>query len=86
MLQSPRQHAGDQEMKMTNDAQASADEYNYTTFTSSEARGKTRIFASINHAGDQAPEFQLWTPEGEIVRLSDFRDKKHVLLEFGAIT
>ena len=65
---------------------SSTDEYNYTTFTSSEARGKTRAFAAINHAGDQAPDFVLRTPEGEVVRLSDFRDKKHILLEFGAIT
>ncbi len=69
---------------MTN--QVSGDEYNYTTFTSSEARGKTKVFARINHAGDQAPDFVLHTPEGEAVTLAQFRDKKHVLLEFGAIT
>jgi hypothetical protein len=28
----------------------------------------------------------LPTPEGEQVRLSAFRGRKHVLLEFGAIT
>jgi peroxiredoxin len=71
---------------MTDQARVPAEEYNYTTFTSSEARGKTKAFASINHAGDQAPDFELCTPEGEVVRLSDFRDKKQVLLEFGAIT
>ena len=37
------------------------DEYNYSTFTSSEARGKTRIFAEILHAGDEAPEFEMPT-------------------------
>jgi peroxiredoxin len=61
-------------------------EYNYSTFTSSEARGKTKLFASILHAGDEAPDFELRTPEGEVVSLSQFRRQKHVLLEFGAIT
>ena len=63
-----------------------AEDYNYATFTSSEARGKTKAFINILHAGDEAPEFELWTPEGEVVKLSQYRGKKHVLLEFGAIT
>jgi len=66
--------------------ESSADLYNYTTFTSSEARGKTRAFIDVLHAGEMAPDFELRTPEGEVVTLSQFRDKKHVLLEFGAIT
>jgi peroxiredoxin len=61
-------------------------EYNYTTFTSSEARGKTKLFQSLLHAGDEAPDFELRTPEGEVVTLAQFRGQKHVLLEFGAIT
>lgn len=65
---------------------AAVDEYNYSTFTSSEARGKTRVFAEILHAGDEAPDFEMPTPDGETVRLSDFRGEKHVLLEFGSIT
>ena len=62
-------------------------EYNYSTFTTSEARGKTRAFQTLPlHAGDEAPDFDLVTPEGEHVTLSQFRGQKHVLLEFGAIT
>ena len=62
------------------------DEYNYSTFTTSEARGRTRQFAEILHAGDEAPDFELPTPEGERIRLSSLRGRKHVLLEFGSIT
>ncbi len=62
------------------------DAYNYSTFTTSEARGRTRQFAEILRAGDEAPDFELPTPEGERVRLSSFRGEKHVLLEFGSIT
>ena len=61
-------------------------EYNYPTFTTSEARGKTRVFAEVLHAGDEAPDFELPTPEGEKVRLSSFRGQRHVLIEFGSIT
>ena len=63
-----------------------AEDYNYSTFTSSEARGKTKAFIDILHAGDEAPDFELRTPEGELVTLSQFRGQKNVLLEFGAIT
>jgi len=63
-----------------------AEEYNYATFTSSEARGKTKAFINVLHAGDEAPDFELRTLEGEIVTLSQYRGQKHVLLEFGAIT
>jgi peroxiredoxin len=62
------------------------DNYNYDTFTVSESRGGTRRFAEVMHAGDEAPDFELPTLEGELVRLSSFRGKKHVLLEFGSIT
>jgi peroxiredoxin len=63
-----------------------ADEYNYTTFTMSEARGKSREFAEVLHAGDDAPDFELPTLDGETLRLSAFRGRKQVLLEFGSIT
>ncbi len=63
-----------------------AREYNYETFTSSESRGKTAAFTHIVHAGDEAPDFDLPTVDGDRIRLSSFRGKKHVLLEFGAIT
>jgi len=64
----------------------SADEYNYATFTTSEARGKTRVFANSLHAGEEAPDFDLPTLEGDRVRLSQFRGEKYVVLEFGAVT
>jgi peroxiredoxin len=62
------------------------DEYNYTTFTTSEARGKTKQFANTLHAGDDAPDFEMPTLEGERVALSQYRGNKYVVLEFGAIT
>lgn len=65
---------------------ATVDEYNYSTFTTSEARGKTKVFASVVHAGEEAPDFQLPTLDGEMVRLSQFLGEKYVVLEFGAIT
>ena len=65
---------------------ATVDEYNYSTFTTSEARGKTKVFANVVHAGEEAPDFELPTLDGELVRLSQFRDEKYVVLEFGAIT
>ena len=65
---------------------ADLDDYNYTTFTSSEARGKSSAFKKIARVGDEAPDFSLPTPEGQHVRLSEFRREKHVLLEFGSIT
>jgi peroxiredoxin len=64
----------------------SIDEYNYSTFTTSEARGKTKVFASVVHAGEEAPDFELPTLDGETVKLSQFRGEKYVVLEFGAIT
>jgi peroxiredoxin len=62
------------------------DEYNYETFTTSEARGRTRTFAEILHAGDEAPDFELPTVDGDRFQLSSLRGRKHVLLEFGSIT
>ena len=62
------------------------DDYNYTTFTPSEARGKSSAFKTIARVGEEAPDFSLPTPEGQHVRLSEFRGQKHVLLEFGSIT
>ena len=62
------------------------DDYNYTTFTTSEARGKSSAFKAIARVGEEAPDFSLPTPEGEYLRLSEFRGQKHVLLEFGSIT
>jgi hypothetical protein len=61
-------------------------DYNYTTFTTSEARGKSNAFKTVARVGEEAPDFSLPTPEGEHVLLSQFRGQKQILLEFGSIT
>lgn len=43
-------------------------------------------FNSVALVGTQAPEFTLTDLSGEAVSLSDFRGRKHVVLEFGNIT
>lgn len=65
---------------------AQVDEYNYTTFSTSESRGKSSAFKTTARVGEHAHDFSLPTPEGESVRLSGFRGRKHVVLEFGSIT
>jgi peroxiredoxin len=60
--------------------------YNYQSFSRSSSEGKSTEFKNSLRAGDEALDFELPSIEGERVRLSDFRDKKHVLLEFGSIT
>lgn len=62
------------------------DAYNYRSFSRSSSEGKSTEFKNSLRAGDDALNFELPSLEGERVRLSDFRDKKHVLLEFGSIT
>ena len=60
--------------------------YDYAAFTRSESAGKSDEFRNIIRAGDEAPDFELPTVEGEKIRLAAFRGTKHVLLEFGSIT
>ena len=60
--------------------------YNYQLFSRSESAGKSNEFKSSLRAGEDAPDLDLPTLEGERVRLAEFRGKKHVLLEFGSIT
>ena len=62
------------------------DTYNYAAFSRSESAGKSDEFKISLRAGEEAPDFELPTPDGERVRLSALRGKKHVLLEFGSIT
>lgn len=62
------------------------DGYNYESFSRSSSEGKSGDFKSSLRAGDEAPDFELPTVEGDRVRLSAFRGRKHVLLEFGSIT
>jgi len=61
-------------------------DYNYQTFDRSQSGGRATEFTSRLRAGEEAPDFELTTPDGESMKLSQFRDKKHVLLEFGSIT
>jgi len=60
--------------------------YNYRSFSRSESAGKSSEFKNGLRAGEEAPDFELRTVEGEPVQLSSYRGKKHVLLEFGSIT
>ena len=60
--------------------------YNYENFTRSESGGKSKEFSNSHRVGSEAPDFDLATIEGGHVALSQFRGKKHVLLEFGSIT
>jgi peroxiredoxin len=60
--------------------------YNYESFTRSESAGKSNEFKGSLRAGEEAPDFELPTLEGNRVRLSALRGRKHVLLEFGSIT
>ncbi len=60
--------------------------YNYAAFTRSQSSGRSNQFRDLLRAGDEAPDFELPTLEGKTVRLSSFRGRQHVLLEFGSIT
>ena len=60
--------------------------YNYSSFSRSESVGRSGEFKDRLRAGDEAPDFELPTPDGELVRLSKYRELRHVLLEFGSIT
>ena len=62
------------------------DTYNYKNFTRSESAGKAVAFMNSLRVGEDAPDFEMPTLEGERIRLSQLRGQKHVLLEFGSIT
>ena len=68
------------------DLQNVIETYNYESFSRSESTGKANEFKNSLRAGEEAPDFELPTLEGERIRLSNFRGSKHVLLEFGSIT
>ena len=68
------------------DFQNGIETYNYESFSRSESAGKSNEFKNSLRVGEEAPEFELPTLEGNRVRLSNFRGSKHVLLEFGSIT
>jgi len=60
--------------------------YNYESFSRSSSAGKSNEFKNSLRAGEEAPDFELSTLEGERIRLSSYQGKKHLLLEFGSIT
>ena len=60
--------------------------YNYESFSRSESAGKSIEFRTSLRAGEEAPDFELPSLDGDRVRLSAFRGQKHVVLEFGSIT
>jgi peroxiredoxin len=60
--------------------------YNYESFSRSESAGKSNEFKNSLRAGEEAPDFDLPGLDGDRIRLSALRGKKHVLLEFGSIT
>jgi hypothetical protein len=68
------------------DVQNVLETYNYESFSRSESAGKSSEFKNSLRAGEQAPDFELPTLQGDRVRLSNFLGSKHVLLEFGSIT
>ncbi len=68
------------------DTRSIIEAYNYESFTRSESAGKSGEFKSSLRAGEDAPDFELPTLDGDRVRLSALRGRKHVLLEFGSIT
>jgi len=64
-------------------------EYNYESFKDFYTRNYGRLvreFRNRPRAGEPAPDFEAETLDGYVVRLSDFRGKRHVVMEFGCIT
>jgi Iodothyronine deiodinase len=64
--------------------------YNRSTYSREEYR-HIQDMANLDfqpklHVGDIAPDFTVTNLDGNPVRLSDFRGKKHVVFEFGCIT
>ncbi len=53
---------------------------------SAKVRRLFQQFADTLPPGAPAPDFTLHTVSGEKVSLSDYRGKKHVVLEFGSFT
>lgn len=53
---------------------------------SAEARGLFQQFPGTLPVGAPAADFTLQTVSGKTVSLSDYRGKKHVVLEFGSFT
>jgi peroxiredoxin len=69
---------------------ALAEEYNKKSLTSDEVRRHQDTgnldFQPALRVGQPAPDFAVLSLDGNPVRLSDFRSRKHVVFEFGCIT
>jgi peroxiredoxin len=57
-------------------------EYNYRKFR----KGGPAGFSDAPEPGEQAPDFELRSIDGEKIKLSDFAGKKNVVLTFGSAT
>ena len=60
------------------------DSYNYHSYGQCDVDAPD--FRSVVPVGTKTPDFSLVDLSGKKVSLSDFKGKKHVLLEFGSIT
>ncbi len=63
--------------------------YNRTSFTRDDLHGRDRSKADFQpnlHVGMEAVDFPLVDLDGRAMRLSDYWDKKHLVVEFGCIT
>ena len=58
--------------------------YNYDAFGQRDVGAPN--FCAVATIGTKAPDFNLADLDGNLVSLSSFAGKKHVLLEFGSIT
>ncbi len=63
---------------------AIAQDYNKSEYGTGS--GHFNSFKSHLRVGGEAPDFTIKRLDEGSVRLSDFRGKKHVVLEFGCIT
>ncbi|MEE8238896.1 MAG: hypothetical protein V3R13_02270 [Nitrososphaerales archaeon] len=63
---------------------AIAQEYNKSDYGTGS--GNFDAFKSHLRVGGEAPNFTIKRLDGGSMKLSDFRGKKHVVLEFGSIT
>lgn len=60
------------------------DSYNRESF--GQSGQEPANFDSVAAVGSPAPDFTLTDLEGKTISLSEFRGRKHVILEFGNIT
>jgi hypothetical protein len=69
---------------MTSSEEKKMDSYNHESYGQCEIGAPD--FRAVAKVGTEAPDFALVGLDGNKVSLANFKDKKHVLLEFGSIT